>query len=671
MITWALLLHFQHPLYHAKTNVHRIYCNNTAPTVHSHRESSQLSRECCHPLECEHCQVPPSFMTSHTTSIPRILILLFLAFRILNSLLIETFHVPDEYWQSIEVAHRAVFGYGFLTWEWQPSATLRSFLHPALFAAAYRVIDWISLDAVWPASVVIVPKLVQALFAALGDVCLYLFVRRNHAHANAIWYTIINFTNWFLLHNLTRTLANSIETTLFSVFLCYWPVYPGRHGLSHSTEAHIIMRNRRRVALFCAGVCFLLRPTSAITWAFFALSHLYDTQHKREFLLEASLISTFVLALGALVDIAYYGRFVSPLLSFMRFNFLSSGAAHYGSHPWYWYVLHGIPTLLGPYTVPLLFSLRKRSTFHNPFSWLIATNVFFFSIIGHKEARFLMPLIPVFHIIIATTISHWLHPVPIISAPSSRNPSPSEHITSTPPVNVGNSITASSTTGERRSSPQKSVRPSRRLRWIAVLLMILSSLAIAFYTCHVHQRGTLDLMTWIREYEEVNEMLLLMPCHHTPGLAFIHRPNFRLEYLDCSPGLPSGKLGEADVFFENPVLFLQERYSLTQYDPITNTGSTTSTHGNQIPHHPLRTFVTNPPYGKDSGQNFSTISTPLTHRPLPSHIAMYNALLSEDARVQSWLTQHHYEAVASFFHAHVADGRMGTHVLLFGRKPSH
>jgi len=31
-------------------------------------------------------------------------------FRLLNALMIQTSYVPDEYWQSIEVAHRMAFG---------------------------------------------------------------------------------------------------------------------------------------------------------------------------------------------------------------------------------------------------------------------------------------------------------------------------------------------------------------------------------------------------------------------------------------------------------------------------------------------------------------------------------------------------------------------------------
>ena len=54
------------------------------------------------------------------------------AFRVWNGLVVVTYFNPDEYWQSVEVAHRWVFGYGHLTWEWRADARLRGAAHPAL-----------------------------------------------------------------------------------------------------------------------------------------------------------------------------------------------------------------------------------------------------------------------------------------------------------------------------------------------------------------------------------------------------------------------------------------------------------------------------------------------------------------------------------------------------------
>lgn len=49
----------------------------------------------------------------------RLVLLLFVALRTAFALLTRTTHVPDETWQSSEVAHGIAFGYGYKTWEWE------------------------------------------------------------------------------------------------------------------------------------------------------------------------------------------------------------------------------------------------------------------------------------------------------------------------------------------------------------------------------------------------------------------------------------------------------------------------------------------------------------------------------------------------------------------------
>lgn len=38
-----------------------------------------------------------------------------LLYRLINSLVVRSYFSPDEYWQSLEVAHNMIFGYGELT----------------------------------------------------------------------------------------------------------------------------------------------------------------------------------------------------------------------------------------------------------------------------------------------------------------------------------------------------------------------------------------------------------------------------------------------------------------------------------------------------------------------------------------------------------------------------
>ncbi len=61
-----------------------------------------------------------------------------LLFRVVVALLTRTFFQPDEYFQSLEPAHRFVFGYGALTWEW--FASIRSIVYPALNIPLYALL---------------------------------------------------------------------------------------------------------------------------------------------------------------------------------------------------------------------------------------------------------------------------------------------------------------------------------------------------------------------------------------------------------------------------------------------------------------------------------------------------------------------------------------------------
>lgn len=87
-------------------------------------------------------------------------LLLALIIRSCSLLLPHTFFQPDEFYQAFEPAHKLVFGYGFLTWEWRdlPSTgfdwwsthvaggRMRSWLWPSTFALVYKALQAVRLD---------------------------------------------------------------------------------------------------------------------------------------------------------------------------------------------------------------------------------------------------------------------------------------------------------------------------------------------------------------------------------------------------------------------------------------------------------------------------------------------------------------------------------------------
>jgi phosphatidylinositol glycan class B len=101
---------------------------------HSARLTPRKSR--APPLRIKRRQTPPDSTQSLLQD--RRLLLLLIGLRIFNALTISTFFQPDEYYQSLEPAWRAVFGYGELTWEWREG--IRGFLYPSIFASLWWIL---------------------------------------------------------------------------------------------------------------------------------------------------------------------------------------------------------------------------------------------------------------------------------------------------------------------------------------------------------------------------------------------------------------------------------------------------------------------------------------------------------------------------------------------------
>jgi phosphatidylinositol glycan class B len=81
------------------------------------------------------------------------MILFSVVFRVLVALFTQSYFQPDEYFQALEPAHKYVFGYGHLTWEWVNPEPLRSVLYPALNIPVYWLLKVSGLD-VYPSLVV-------------------------------------------------------------------------------------------------------------------------------------------------------------------------------------------------------------------------------------------------------------------------------------------------------------------------------------------------------------------------------------------------------------------------------------------------------------------------------------------------------------------------------------
>ncbi|KAI9276079.1 Alg9-like mannosyltransferase family-domain-containing protein [Sporodiniella umbellata] len=438
-----------------------------------------------------------------------------LTFRLINAYFTRTYDNPDEYWQGQEVAHYLTFQYGYLTWEWREK--IRSFAHPLAISLTYKLLQISKLDQT--SFFVFAPRFTQAAFTAVADFSIYSLSKRIIGTEIALPILFTTLCSWFNFFMAARTLSNTAEMILTVIALNYWPL----PGLVNTDLTKRWLKNYR-ISLFFGSIACVIRPTNALIWMFLGIQLLLSS--KRRFfiiLLNAMFVCSVVLFLNVLIDTGVYEStwsrlFKSPIITsylFFKVNVVNGISLFYGVHKWHWYLVQGLPVVLTsmmPFGLFGLYKIRDNPNLYNrikPLLLMSAWVVFVYSLLPHKEFRFIYPIVPV----LLMVTSYGLHQI-----------------------------------------------PSSIWRKRAYIFLILTQLPMAFYLSFYHQRGVIESMLWLRaeiQKARVESIGVLMPCHSTPWDSILHSPHIPKWFLSCEPPLSLNSVDEADLFYQDPALFLK------------------------------------------------------------------------------------------------------------------
>jgi phosphatidylinositol glycan class B len=282
----------------------------------------------------------------------------------------------DEIYQSLEPAHRAVFGYGRVAWEFQDGA--RSWVYPGAIAGVLKLCAWLQLE---PRQYLAVLRVLLVAISVGTGAGVYRLSRRLSA----------------------SPLSAAAGTALF--MLAEPMIYFGHRALSETAcalpaiwgLACALPRARERrgdlqgAALLALAA--LIRPHAALFGT--ALLGTYAVRGEWRSLLRASAVLAFGIFLSGLIDRLTWGGWFHSTITYLTFNVIENKAAQWGIFPGYFYArvlvssMPGIAWLTGALALPGV--LRTPA--------LAATGALFFlvhSAVGHKEYRFMLPAIPVF-----------------------------------------------------------------------------------------------------------------------------------------------------------------------------------------------------------------------------------------------------------------------------------
>ncbi|TKR93475.1 hypothetical protein L596_007927 [Steinernema carpocapsae] len=434
---------------------------------------------------------------------------LLLLYRILNVALVRTWFVPDEVFQSVEVAHKLAFGSGHLSWEWQHA--LRSVIHPSVIAALYWVLRFIGLES--PATIVQAPRVLHAALFALGDLSFLKLARRLLKYRLAATFAVFAYLLcWFVFFCAPRTLSNSIETALILVALNWYPFEDAR------------MPTRTWPYMSLGVLSILIRPTAVLVLAPLGIWHLLRSDRKVQLLFyECVPAMASIVAIGIVCDSLAFQKITFSTWNFAKFNVFDGGSAHFGVHPWHWYFSQGLASVMTVQLLPVCLGLFVHRSLRPCLSLFLISLWYtvFHSLLPHKEHRFLLPIIPFL----------CLH--------------------------AGHFLAVSYRGSWRKSSP---------LFKFCVFLIIVVNVPLSLYTSLYHQVGPMAAARSVSSMlipGSSSHLLQLLPCYSMPQYNHFHGQNVHIRSLDCSPNLLNDPnfVDEADLFHDDPNAFLLHSWS--------------------------------------------------------------------------------------------------------------
>ena len=279
---------------------------------------------------------------------------------------------PDEIYQTVEQAHRLAFGYGFRPWEF--SDGLRSWALPGALSLVLR-----SASALGADSGLALMTTVKVVLALLG-------VAAVGASMLVAW----------RLGGPTASLLAGGLAVAFPMLLVY-----GTHPFAETVSAPLVAfaaalalgRGRRahRGAGVLAALATVVRPQNGIIvlGILVALLMCRGRGAARRYLVAAGVVAV----LAGLLDWSTWGMPFASFWRYVEFNAFDGGAGAFGTSSWNYYLRHllsanGMFVLL--VGAGLILAARRAP-------WLVATVASYLlvhSLVGHKELRFVLPVVP-------------------------------------------------------------------------------------------------------------------------------------------------------------------------------------------------------------------------------------------------------------------------------------
>lgn len=303
---------------------------------------------------------------------------------------------PDEIYQSLEPAHRLIWGYGLVAWEFIDGA--RNWALPGFVAFWFMLAKAFGLDT--PPQYL---GLIRIVFVALSVGSAWGVYRLAKSFGADEWPAaaaaaalMLCAPSIYFAHRAMAENASALPVVL-GLWLTLRPdALPKEHRWGAALLAVAVLL-RLQCGLFCVGV----------------LAILLIRRQRRPALEVFGVLCVGALAYGALDAFTWStapgakaGGWFHSAVKYLQFNLIEGKASGWGTSPWHFYahrLYTSMPGLCVALAAGLVLGVRKAAS-------LVALGVLFVaahSAIPHKELRFVLPALPVLFAAAAVGFSQW------------------------------------------------------------------------------------------------------------------------------------------------------------------------------------------------------------------------------------------------------------------------
>ena len=294
------------------------------------------------------------------------------------------FYAMDEHFQILEpLAFKLNLRNNVNADIWEFGATMRpwSQIYLSLFIIKFLQIFSIDNPFVWVYTI-------QLFFSLIGFISLYLFYKLlierqiiSFSRFNIFIYFLFAFT--IFLHS--RTSSENLSISFFLLGIYFY--------INQNQAVEIKYKNLVIASIFF-GISIAMRYQIIFLIApFYLWSIVYFRSIYKIFI--SSIIVLIILFFGLIIDFFGYGFLNNTYYNYFYYNIIVGIFDNFGVEPWWYYIKKIITNFYPPIGLLVLISFIVY-IFDNPksfISWISFIYLIIFSYLGHKELRFLFPIL--------------------------------------------------------------------------------------------------------------------------------------------------------------------------------------------------------------------------------------------------------------------------------------